>query len=150
MPLLALFRGMRPSQTQQIGNRQVTHLICIDDNASNGNEIRDNAVEYYKIPVGEMGVNSNSGAIPDKMSLGAYPNPFNARTTISFSLDQTGPLTLEIYDLLGRKVATLIDGPMLAGEHQVVWNADQCSSGIYYCRLNSGSSTMSSRLTLVK
>jgi hypothetical protein len=82
--------------------------------------------------------------------LSNYPDPFNAQTTISFSLDQSGPVTLEVYDLLGRRVASLIEGSMLAGEHQVVWDARNRASGAYYLSLKAGKQSATLRMTLLK
>jgi hypothetical protein len=79
-----------------------------------------------------------------------YPNPFNATTTISFSLKSSGPVTLEIYDLLGRKVATLANGQMQAGEHKVVWNAGGQASGAYVLSLRAENKSATRRLTLLK
>ncbi|MGB2959802.1 MAG: FlgD immunoglobulin-like domain containing protein, partial [Bacteroidota bacterium] len=69
-----------------------------------------------------------------------YPNPFNPTTTIRFSLPQAVPVRLAIYDLLGRHVATLVDGHREAGNHTVVWNGVndsgvQMGTGVYFYRL---------------
>jgi hypothetical protein len=66
-----------------------------------------------------------------------YPNPFNPSTTISFVLSNPGLVTLKIYDVLGREVATLLDKEQLeAGEQRLEYNADNLTSGIYFYRLN--------------
>ncbi len=64
-----------------------------------------------------------------------YPNPFNPQTTIPFTLSQRARVRLEICDILGRKVATLLSGPVEAGEHSVRWDATGFSTGVYYYRL---------------
>ncbi len=66
-----------------------------------------------------------------------YPNPFNAQTTISYSLFQPGHVTLSIYNLLGQRVATLVEGVEQAGEHKVVWEAEGLGSGVYFAWLES-------------
>jgi flagellar hook assembly protein FlgD len=68
------------------------------------------------------------------------PNPFNPETTIGFVLRKSSPVSLKVYDLLGREVVTLSEGDKSKGEHRVVWNgADsrgmQVSSGVYLYRL---------------
>jgi hypothetical protein len=68
-----------------------------------------------------------------------YPNPFNPTTTIRFNLPQNSPVTLKIFDVLGREVITLIDGELNSGEHSVVFNAKDLTSGIYFCRLMTSS-----------
>ena len=84
-----------------------------------------------------------------------YPNPFNPSTEIRFSLPEAQKVELVIYNMQGRKVATLIDGYLSAGEHQVEWNSkdDQgntVSSGVYLYKLIAGSVTVSKKMTLVK
>jgi len=64
-----------------------------------------------------------------------YPNPFNPSTTISFSLPQRSHVTLKVFDLLGREVATLVDGEMAAGEHSVSFNARGFPSGVYFTQM---------------
>lgn len=65
-----------------------------------------------------------------------YPNPFNPSTTISFSVPQNSEVTLEVFNLLGQVVATLINGELYSkGEHRVLFNASNLASGIYYYRM---------------
>lgn len=80
----------------------------------------------------------------------AYPNPFNATTNISFGLPEAGHVSLEIYNLMGQKIATLVDGYKEAGYHSVNWDASQYSSGIYFYRLTVGDKVFSKRMTLLK
>ena len=70
-----------------------------------------------------------------------YPNPFNPRTTISFSIPLSGFTTLKVYDMLGRGVATLIDGELPAGEHRAVFIGSGLPSGVYCYRLSVTPST---------
>jgi hypothetical protein len=85
-----------------------------------------------------------------------YPNPFNPRTSIAFSLEADAEVTLEIYDVAGRKVATLIDGESLrAGTHVRTWEARDArgrtvASGTYMVRMRAGSFVGVKRLTLLK
>jgi len=65
-----------------------------------------------------------------------YPNPFNASTTIKYELPYQSSVTIDIYNILGRKVETLIQGKQPAGYHQVVWDASGVASGIYLCRMS--------------
>jgi hypothetical protein len=67
------------------------------------------------------------------------PNPFTAWTRIEFSVPRAGDIELGIYDVEGRRVALLAEGPMGAGRHQVEWRASGVPAGIYFCRLRSGS-----------
>ena len=79
-----------------------------------------------------------------------YPNPFNPSTQISFSLAEHGFTTLRIYDLLGREVATLVNGQLAPGNHTVNFIGSGLSSGIYFVRLIQGSNTQTHTITLVK
>lgn len=82
--------------------------------------------------------------------LAAAPNPFNPRTSIRFSLEAAAELTLSIFDASGRRVETLHRGPMAAGEHRVVWQAEGRASGVYFCQLRVGANSASQSLVLVK
>tara|TARA_R110000868_G_scaffold368227_1_gene631221 strand:- start:55745 stop:60547 length:4803 start_codon:yes stop_codon:yes gene_type:complete len=85
-----------------------------------------------------------------------YPNPFNPSTTIVFGLPEASNVTLEIYNSIGRKVATLINGTMEAGYHDFIWDASRVASGVYFYRItargNTSNSTFSNiqRMTLIK
>ena len=69
----------------------------------------------------------------------AFPNPFRSSTTLSFVLNEPGHAVLQIYDLSGRLIETLIDGDLQEGHHSVVFNAENYHSGIYLYRLQTGS-----------
>jgi uncharacterized repeat protein (TIGR01451 family) len=89
--------------------------------------------------------------IPTSFSLdSAYPNPFNPRTTIPFSMPEAGDVRLAVYDLLGREVAVLVDATLSAGSHQVSFDAGQVPSGTYLVRLSAGGTVESMTVTLVK
>ncbi len=84
-----------------------------------------------------------------------YPNPFNSTTTIRFELPQASHVTLEIYDLLGRKIRSLIDGERKAGYHTSLWDGkneegEVVSSGIYYYVLQSGQMAFKRKLVVLK
>jgi len=75
-------------------------------------------------------------SIPESIELfESHPNPFNSSTSISYQLGSDGYLSLRIYNLLGREVATLVEGERSIGRHTVTWNADNYPSGVYFCRL---------------
>ncbi len=93
---------------------------------------------------------------PTEFALKAnYPNPFNPTTTISYSLDKTEQVTLEVYDLLGHKISTLVSGVQASGEHQVQWNGTDdlgqtVSSGVYLYRLTSGQRVETRKMMLLQ
>ena len=89
--------------------------------------------------------------VPSKFVLLApYPNPFNPTTTIRFNLPEAGKVSLVIYDVTGREVASLVNGHLSPGEHQAVWNAEGFSSGIYFARSDNGKMRMTQKLLLIK
>jgi hypothetical protein len=79
-----------------------------------------------------------------------YPNPFNPTTVISYQLPQNSDVRLEVFDMLGRKVATLVNGPISAGSHEIQFNANGLASGIYIYRLQMGNEVVMRRMSLVK
>ena len=79
-----------------------------------------------------------------------YPNPFNPATTITFTLDETAPVSLKIYDLLGREVAALIDGILPGGTHSIHWEAGDRAGGVYFFRLTAGDFHQTKRMLLVR
>ncbi|UCC81093.1 MAG: T9SS type A sorting domain-containing protein [Candidatus Zixiibacteriota bacterium] len=81
---------------------------------------------------------------------GAYPNPFNARTIINYSLPEKADITIAVYNLLGQKVATLFDGAQQPGQHKVTWDASDYPSGVYLARLQSGDRSENIKLVLLK
>lgn len=79
-----------------------------------------------------------------------YPNPFNATTAITFSLRKSDRVALDIFDLLGRNIQTLIDEYRQAGIHHVTFDASDLASGIYFYRLQAGETVESKRMVLLK
>lgn len=80
-----------------------------------------------------------------------YPNPFNPTTTIGYGVPENGEVTLEVYDVLGRKVATLMQGERkTAGRYTVNFDASNLASGMYIYRLRVGNTVMIKKLTLIK
>jgi len=79
-----------------------------------------------------------------------FPNPFNPTTTIEFSLAETGAATLAVFDLAGRRVATLVEGLVERGAHAVVFDAGALPSGVYVYALTAGAGSLSRKLVLIK
>jgi hypothetical protein len=82
--------------------------------------------------------------------LEAYPNPFNASTTIAYDLPREGRISLRVFDLLGREVALLKDGLLEAGTHGETFNGSGLASGIYFARLDAGAFSQTKKLMLLK
>ena len=79
-----------------------------------------------------------------------YPNPFNPTTVIPFNLADASLVTIKVYDLLGRTVATLVDGSLPAGVHEVRFEASHLPTGMYIVRMEAGSIVKTQRITLMK
>ena len=89
--------------------------------------------------------------LPNEYSLSQnYPNPFNPTTTIEFSLRQDGRTVLEVFNILGQVVATLVNGELKAGAYQVQFNASGLPSGLYFYRLRSGAFVSIKKMMLLK
>ncbi len=101
----------------------------------------------------KFGINSEEKEqiIPKEYSLYQnYPNPFNPNTTIKFDLPNDGLITLEIFDILGRRIATLLEGYRTAGSYEQVFNASSLASGVYVYKLQAGDFTNSKKMLLLK
>jgi hypothetical protein len=84
-----------------------------------------------------------------------YPNPFNSKTEINFALTAPGRVRLDVFDVGGRLISTLVDGDLNAGSHSVVWDGrnsrgDNVASGLYFYRLTSDSDIATRKMTLLK
>ena len=96
-------------------------------------------------------VNQSKGEAPKAFSLFQnYPNPFNPTTTISFSIASKSFVSLKVFDIVGRAVATIVSAEMSAGDHSLQWNAANEPSGLYFYRLQVGSFSETKKLTLIK
>lgn len=104
----------------------------------------------------EVGISDDDISIPQTFSLAQnYPNPFNASTKITFALTQSANTRLTIYDLLGRRVRTLVSSYMESGSHKIIWDGtdgtgEDVSSGIYLYKLKSGDNIQVKRMTLLR
>jgi len=77
-------------------------------------------------------------------------NPFNPSTRFSYTLPEAGTVRMDVFNIVGQKVATLVNGPQAAGEYQVTFSANDLPSGIYLVRLESGREVLTAKVTLIK
>jgi len=98
---------------------------------------------------------NDNGITGITMLHGNYPNPFNPETTISYSLEQAEAVMLEIYNIKGQKVVTLVNSKQSAGDHHIVWQGKDASgnaigSGIYLYRLLTSEYSSAGKMMLMK
>jgi len=95
-------------------------------------------------------------AAPSALALGdCYPNPFNPLTRIAFTVPRASDVDLAVYDVSGRRVATLVHGPVAAGRHEVVWQGRDdhggvAASGVYFSRLSCDGALLTRKMLLLK
>jgi hypothetical protein len=87
---------------------------------------------------------------PSSLRLSSFPNPFNARTEIRFSVPQAGKVELALFDVLGRNVAALADRVYPAGEHSVLFDGSNLASGIYFARLSASHHQTTLKVMLIR
>jgi len=118
----------------QFVNRGTSMSLCLGDSMMSGveDELREDS-----LPI-SLSVNQN------------HPNPFNASTSIKYDLPSSCEVTIEIYDLLGRKIQTLSPGEQQPGLHSIAWKADGYSSGVYFYRIQAGEYIETKKMLLLK
>ena len=97
------------------------------------------------------GVGTEDTELPTEVELAQnYPNPFNPQTTIDYSLPKASDISLVVYDMLGREVGVLVDGPQAAGRHTVRFDANHLPNGAYVYRLVAADKTITRTMVLLK
>ena len=92
-----------------------------------------------------------SPRLPDRLAVGPnFPNPFNPSTRIGYALPRTGRVEVAVFDLTGRRVATLVEGTQEAGHHTVSWNVEGQPSGVYLLRVQAGRELGVRKMMLLK
>lgn len=135
-----------------IGNQQDNGGLVLYDYVTGELHMTDITIQFssLELPL-TTGVEDNDVFIPDAYSLAQnYPNPFNASTTIKYNLPEPGFVNIDIYDIMGRKIQTLVSQDQTAGSHSVVWNASNVSSGVYLYKIVAGDFTQTKRCNLIK
>ena len=133
------------TDTHPLAGKTDNYLIRAEDihgNVSNASNLVSIAVTNVKSP---------STEIPGDYELGQnFPNPFNPTTTIKYQLPENGLVRLEVFDILGREVSTLVSGRQGAGYYNVTFNGSNVPSGVYFYRLQAGNYTNTKKLLLLK
>jgi photosystem II stability/assembly factor-like uncharacterized protein len=109
------------------------------------------AVATFAVPTEASVVEEITEQLPKALALRQnHPNPFNPFTEIKYVLPAQSQVRLEIHNLAGQLIQTLVDERQSPGEHTVIWNGSNAASGIYFYRLSAGNSTEAKRMTLLK
>ncbi|MCD4828214.1 MAG: T9SS type A sorting domain-containing protein [Candidatus Cloacimonetes bacterium] len=116
------------------------------------NRLFETESTYYQVNLGD---GSGTPDVPAVAGVSSFPNPFNPSTTIRCALPQDGNVSVRVYNARGQLVRTLVDGDMPAGYHEIVWDGrdnhgSAIGSGVYLCRLQTGSATLTHKLLLLK
>ncbi len=99
----------------------------------------------------QSGLEAYDPTIPGNFELFQnFPNPFNPQTTITYTLPVKCAVSLKVYNLIGREIASLVDAVHQAGSHAIQWNAITVPSGVYICRLTAGDVARTIKLAVVK
>ncbi len=126
--------------------------VCFDYAVFAGSYSDDGVGEDFM--AGTVCLRTRTGATEDMVSsfsLAAnYPNPFNPTTSISFEMAETANAELAVYNMAGQKVATLVNGLVGAGSHEVTFDASNLSSGVYFYTLYSGNMVETRKMILTK
>jgi len=143
--------GMPHSDAFIIGSQADNGGLVLVDYVTGEMDNDDVELDYAELEIeNTTGINDKIDQ-PTSFSLSQnYPNPFNASTTISYSLLEESDVTIDIFDIMGRKIETLVSGRQDAGSHSVVWDASNVSSGVYLYRIIAGNYTETRRCNLLK
>jgi len=127
-------------------------LENIEINIKDGSYLKENDVNLLlsstngtQIPIDYNSIEINSFSINS-----VYPNPFNPSTEISYNIDIDGYMNISVYNVLGQKVDDLYTGYQSIGEHNILWNANELSSGVYYIQMNLNKQSETYKSVLLK
>jgi len=109
-------------------------------------------IEYEPIWRDDIFTSVGENKIPKPfiINLSCYPNPFNAQTTISFSLERETHIKISIYDITGRLIEVITESSFSPGKHCIIWNAGDLPSGIYFANLKTTEVSITEKLVLLK
>lgn len=149
---LTLTYGELDSALEGIGVEQGESIDLIWTVTAENDENERLADESFDITVTRnLGVSREITENPKEFSLSQnYPNPFNPTSTIEFTLPASADVMLEVYNINGQLVSTLVDTRMNAGEHSVVFDASNLASGVYLYRIRAGNFMETKQMTLIK
>ena len=141
--------GFNNSKTSNIEIVSAAGQNFAGDSKADNTKIVSGFLSNYSVALTDAKENEQS--FPTKFELSQnYPNPFNPSTTISYSIPQASNIKLEVFNILGEKIASLVNGFTQSGNHHVLWNAGNCASGIYFYRISSKDLVQTKKMMLLK
>ncbi len=147
--------GIEAGTINAVGDTILNRVAVIGINAVSYTSLTEDAFKFIKAGINWVsgsatGVEKNP-SLPQNFELKQnYPNPFNPTTTIQFDLPESGNYSLTVYNLLGQKVATLLNGNKSAGIYSVNFDASKLASGIYIYRLSGSKVNLTRKMLLMK
>jgi len=145
------FAGSENSTSVEYLSQDGTHLVVRQSDSGYSEGVAPVTSISSTVRLGPTAAGAGPGALPVEAALRQnYPNPFNPSTTITFSLPEAGPVKLEVFDLLGRRVGLVVDGVMPPGTHAVPFDAADLAGGMYLCRLRAGEKVFIKKMSVVR
>jgi len=130
-------------------NLYAVHFLDVDRGTIVGDKGVVLRTALASIPTSAPG--NEAVSVPEDFSLSQnYPNPFNGMTNFEFRIADRGFVSVKVFDILGRQVATLVDGEKLPGVYRVQWNAANSASGVYFCRMHAGRFVQTRKVLLLR
>jgi len=133
------------------GGIGILHLFFMDDDIYGFDSNSNAPYQYASIGIDFGCLDSDKNELaPKAMKINNYPNPFNPQTTIEFEMSTAGNMKIDIYNLKGQKVETLINEQLSSGKHSVIWDAQNQPSGIYFYKAEKDGIVNTSKIILLK
>ncbi len=132
-----------------IGQLQTDRLqpVTVDANAV----YRNTVPPRFSITISGFALGFDNNSLPNNFALyPAYPNPFNPSTTIRFDVPEEGFITMNVYNITGKLVETLVNEILPTGSHSMQWNPVNLSSGVYIVQLKAGETVFNQKITFIK
>jgi len=151
-PLDVINRTSMNTTEESVDEEHAGHMLDADTEHTVDT---DAAEPRFFITAGEPVSAATPDELPDVQPLTPelsqnYPNPFNPSTIITYALPERTHVTLAVYDMLGRRVSSLVDAVQPPGTHRAFLDAGGLTSGVYFYRLTAGGQTLSRSMTLIK
>ena len=139
-----------PSGTTSL-SQEPTGTVVADGYAALSDTLKGNSTNTYNFVLGTTPVRVGGNEEPTEFALSQnYPNPFNPLTTIVYEVPRKAQVTIAIYNMLGIKVATLVDAAKNPGKYVATFDGSRLASGVYLCRMTAGSYSSTIKLLMLK